>query len=222
MLFVGSAILAMLAQSGLSPTRPPATPAPSPVLGLSDPCGGTQELLKKYLAASPCVLVRGQADVQVTYASTNTPVVIAHAVGSKTTMIMQSSYSFGYPGMLVDVGVTPSSQITVVLPSFSQIASSESGTTAGATDMEFRYKQLLYSDRKRGTLGGMLLIYQAPTGSPGLSEASPSYEINPLLNLTLNKARSLGEASPSPYPTSQHNPQSRTHRRGHGVSLRRQ
>jgi hypothetical protein len=38
------------------------------------------------------------------------------------------------------------------------------------------------------------LIYQAPTGSSGLSEASPSYEINPLLNLALNKARSLGES----------------------------
>jgi hypothetical protein len=48
---------------------------------------------------------------------------------------MQSSHPFGYPGALVDVGVTPSSQITVVLPSFSQIASSESGTTAGAADL---------------------------------------------------------------------------------------
>jgi hypothetical protein len=185
-------MLALLAQNGSAPT--PASPAPPAATTLSDPCGGPQELLKKYLAASPCVFVRGQADVQATYASTNTPVVITHTVGSRTTTTMQSSHSFGYPGVLVDVGVTPSSQISVVPPSFSQTASSESGITAGATDMEFRYKQLLYSDRQRGILGGVLLIYQAPTGSPGLSEVSPSYEINPLLNLALNKARSIAES----------------------------
>ncbi len=106
---------------------------------------------------------------------------------------MESSHSFGYPGALLNIGVTPSSQVTVVLPSFSQINSSQNGTIAGTADMEFRYKQLVYADPRRGILGGLLATYQAPTGSPGLTATAPSYEINPLLNIALNNARSIGE-----------------------------
>lgn len=59
--------------------------------------------------------------------------------------------------------------------------------------MEFRYKQLAYVDRKNGVLGGVLLSYEAPTGSPGLTASVPSYQINPLLNIALNPARTLAE-----------------------------
>jgi hypothetical protein len=159
-----------------------ATPSPAPAtatVGPTDPCGGDQELLKKYLSASPCVFVRGQESLQLTYSGTNVSLAFSHA--------------FGYPGTLLNVGVTPSSQVTIVAPSFSQLSSPQVGTVAGTTDMEFRYKQLVYWNRSGGILGGVLVTYKAPTGSPGLTAGAPSYEIDPLLNVALNKARSIAE-----------------------------
>lgn len=173
----------------------PATPAPvaTQAPARTDPCGGYQELLKKYLSASPCVFVAGQAGVQMTYSGTNAPEVLTHTANGKTTTFTISTHAFGYPGALLHVGVSPTSQISIVLPSFSQINSTQNGIAAGTDDMEFRYKQLVYSNPKGGILGGVLATYQAPTGSPALTAAAPSYEINPLLNIALNKARSIGE-----------------------------
>ncbi|MGC1379469.1 MAG: hypothetical protein WA814_00440 [Candidatus Baltobacteraceae bacterium] len=178
-----------------SPSPPPPPSPPAAAVGvLTDPCGGAQELLKKYLSASPCVFVRGQASVQATYSGSNTPVVLKQTHKGHTTFVNESSYAIGYPGVLLNIGVTPSSQITAVLPSFSRIGSSQTGSTiAGTADVEFRYKQMLYSDPKHGILGGMLLTYQAPSGSPGLTAPGPAYEINPLLNIALNGARTIGE-----------------------------
>lgn len=171
------------------PPQPNATMPPA----LTDPCGGPQELLKKYLSASPCVFVRGQVNVQAVYSGTNTPEFYTRSFGGRTFTWMQSSHVFGYPGAQLNMGITPSSQVTIVAPSFSQIASTQSGTVAGSSDMEFRYKQLVYWNRKAGMLGGVLATYKAPTGSPGITAGSPSYEINPLFNLALNKARSIAE-----------------------------
>jgi hypothetical protein len=137
--------------------------------------------------------VRGQASIQATYAGTNVPAIFSYTTKGATHTLTESSHSFGYPGALLHIGLTPTSQVTIVLPSFSQINSSQAGTTAGTADMEFRYKQLVYSDPKRGILGGVLATYQAPTGSPGLTAPAPSYEINPLLNIALNQSRSIGE-----------------------------
>ena len=173
------------------------TPTPAPVTAQapvrSDPCGGYQELLKKYLSASPCVLVAGQAAVQMTYSGTSVPEVLTHTAGGRTMTYTISSHAFGYPGALLHVGVSPTSQITIVLPSLSQVSSTQNGLAAGTDDMEFRYKQLVYSNPKGGILGGVLATYQAPTGSPALTAAAPSYEINPLLNIALNRQRSIGE-----------------------------
>ena len=176
------------AQAGASP--PPSSVAK---VVLTDPCGGYAELLKKYLSASPCVFVRGQASIQVTYSGTNIPIVVSHTFAGRAFTAMESSHAFGYPGALLNVGVTPSSQITIVLPSFSQISSTQTGTAAGSADTEYRYKQLIYVNRRGGVLGGVLATYKAPTGSPGLSTGAPTYEINPLLNIALNKARSIAE-----------------------------
>jgi len=129
----------------------------------------------------------------MTYAGTNVPEVLSHTAGGKTTTFTISSHAFGYPGALLHVGVSPTSQITIVLPSFSQISSTQSRTAAGTDDMEFRYKQLVYSNPKGGILGGVLASYQAPTGSSAFTAGAPSYEINPLLNIALNKQRSIGE-----------------------------
>ena len=95
------------------------SPTPAPVASQapvrSDPCGGYQELLKKYLSASPCVFVAGQAAVQMTYSGTNVPEVLTHTADGKTTTFTISSQAFGYPGALLHVGVSPSSQVTIVL-----------------------------------------------------------------------------------------------------------
>lgn len=139
------------------------------------------------------MFVAGQAAVQMTYSGTNVPEVLTHTANGKTTTFTISTHAFGYPGALLHVGVSPTSQITIVLPSFSQISSTQNGTVAGTDDMEFRYKQLVYTNPKGGILGGVLATYQAPTGSPALTAAGPSYEINPLLNIALNQARTIGE-----------------------------
>jgi hypothetical protein len=173
------ALLACDGQPGASP--PPVAQVVVTPQPLRDPCGGAQELLKKYLSASPCVFVLGEASIQATYSGTNV-----------TTTVGPSSHAVGYPGALLNIGITSNAQITVVLPSFSQISSTQTGVDAGASDMEFRYKQLLYFDPTRGILGGVLVTYQAPTGSPALTAPGPSYELNPLLNIALNKARSIG------------------------------
>jgi hypothetical protein len=186
--------VALIAACGPGPvaqvTPPPAPATPRP---LHDACGGSQELLKKYLSASPCVFVNGQASIQSTYSGTNVQAVILHTADGHTTTVVMSSHAFGYPGVLLNVGVTPTSQITIVVPSFSQISSSQGGTVAGAADSEYRYKQLVYSDPEQGILAGLLATYQAPTGSPALTAPGPSYQINPLLNVALNKARTIGE-----------------------------
>ncbi len=184
------AILACVAQLNMPPSpAPAATTAPSP--SLTDPCGGAHELLKKYLSASPCVFVRGQGSIQMTYGGTNIGVSFPFAVNGRSATTTVSSHAFGYPGAILNIGVTPTSQITVVLPTFSQVNNSQTGAVAGTADMEFRYKQLLYSNRKGGVLGGILATYQAPTGSPGLNAPDPTYELNPLLNIALNRSRSI-------------------------------
>lgn len=125
----------------------------------------------------------------MTYSGTNVPVVVSE--GPQASQVVESSHAFGYPGALLNVGVTPTSQVTIVLPSFSQISSTQKGVTAGASDVEFRYKQFISADRKRGILTGLLLTYEAPTGSPGLAAPGPAYEINPLVNVALNGARTI-------------------------------
>ena len=187
------AVLACVGQT-VAQASPTPTPAPSPSPGLTDPCGGAAELLKKYLAASPCVFVRGQAGIQATYAGTNTPTVVTLTAAGREVTVTKASQAFGYPGALLNVGVSHNAQVTIVLPSYSQINSTQGGKTAGTSDMALWYKQLLYVDRARGILGGVLLTYQAPTGSPGISAGAPSYAINPLLNIALNKARSIAES----------------------------
>ncbi len=189
----GVAITLSCGGKAIAQAAPSATPSPAASRQLSDACGGSQELLKKYLSASPCVFVAGQASIQATYSGTNVPTVISLTVKGHTSTVTLSSHAFGYPGALLNIGVSPTSQVTIVLPSFSQISSTQSGTVAGSADTEYRYKQLVYSDPKRGILAGVLATYQAPTGSPALTAPGPSYEINPLLNIALNSARSIGE-----------------------------
>jgi hypothetical protein len=169
------------------------SPSPSPTATRRDPCGGAQELLKKYLAASPCVFVAGEASVQATYATTKIPAGVALDTGSTNASVSATRSALGYPGTLINIGVTHNAQIAFIPPSFSAVTNAQGVTlAAGSTDMEFWYKQLMYVDSARGILGGVLLIYAAPTGSVGLAAPGPEYTINPLLNIATNKARNMG------------------------------
>lgn len=169
------------------------SPAPSAAPVQRDPCGGAQELLKKYLAASPCVFVAGEASVQMTYATTKIPAGVMLDTGGANATVSGTRWGLGYPGTLVNIGITHNAQIAFIPPSFSTVTSAQGVTlAAGSTDMEFWYKQLVYVDSARGILGGVLLIYAAPTGSAGLAAPGPEYTINPLLNIATNKARSMG------------------------------
>ena len=138
---------------------------------LTDPCGGAQELLKKYLSASPCVFVYGQASVQMVYSGSNAP---------------NFTHTYGFPAPLANIGITSNAQITIAFPSFQ----SRNGI-GGATDTELSYKQLMYWDRKRGILGGVLVSYQIPSGSAQLAAPGPGYSLSPLLNFALNRARTI-------------------------------
>ncbi|MGC2129240.1 MAG: hypothetical protein WA629_03985 [Candidatus Aquilonibacter sp.] len=169
------------------------SPSPSPAAAQRDPCGGAQELLKKYLAASPCVFIAGEASVQATYATTTIPAGVTLDNGSANASVSATRSALGYPGTLVNIGITHNAQIAFVPPSFSTVTSAQGATlVAGATDMEFWYKQLMYVDTARGILAGVLLVYAAPTGSVGLAAPGPEYTINPLLNIATNKARNMG------------------------------
>ncbi|MGA8535140.1 MAG: hypothetical protein WB615_13610 [Candidatus Tumulicola sp.] len=186
------ALFAILAAESSSPAKQ-AGATPAPVSGRRDPCGGPQELLKKYLAASPCVFVAGQASLQATYATTVIPANVVLDLGGSSLPARADRSAIAYPGGLINVGISQNAQITILPPSFSQLSSATRGTlAAGATDMEFWYKQLIYVDRARGILGGLLLTYEAPTGSPGIAAPGPAYTINPLLNLATNRARTMG------------------------------
>ncbi|MGC2406954.1 MAG: hypothetical protein WA431_11160 [Candidatus Cybelea sp.] len=186
------ALFATLAAESPTPV-PQAAATPAASSRRRDPCGGPQELLKKYLAASPCVFVAGQASLQATYATSSIPADVVLDLGGSTAQVRANRSASGYPGALVNIGISQNAQIMILPPSFSQLSSSTRGTlAAGATDMEFWYKQLVYVDGARGILGGLLLTYEAPTGSPGIAAPGPAYTINPLLNVATNRARSMG------------------------------
>ena len=169
------ALFAMLAVESPSPA-PQAGATPAPTSGRRDPCGGPQELLKKYLAASPCVFVAGQASLQATYATTSIPADVVLDLGGSTLPARANRSAIGYPGALINIGISQNAQITILPPSFSQLSSATRGTlAAGATDMEFWYKQLVYVDRARGILGG----FNTPPVEFRIAEASPT-PVSPL------------------------------------------
>jgi hypothetical protein len=129
------ALFASLTAPSPSP-RPQPSAAASETVRRRDPCGGAQELLKKYLAASPCVFVAGQASLQATYATSSIPADVVLNIDASATAARASRSAFGYPGAIFNVGISHDAQITIVPPSFSQLSSATRGTlSAGSTDM---------------------------------------------------------------------------------------
>jgi hypothetical protein len=151
-----------------------------------DPCAGSLELLNKIGAATPCVFVLGEAAATAQYVSANLPVNTQIEFMGHTVNLSNGSHAFGYPASLVYVGVGPRSEIVITPPSFVQVNSGNHGTlVAGASNMKFEYKQLVYVNLGKFPLVGLDLAYKAPTGSTGLQGAGPEYTVNPILTQAL-------------------------------------
>jgi hypothetical protein len=196
------------------PTPPP-TPAPAPVPtptppGIPsdfDPCGGPLELLNKIGNGTACVFVRGEAAITAQYGSANIPVNsqinFNGPSGSRSFGLSSAAHAFGYPASVVYIGVLPRAQIGITPPSFVQINSSAAGAltgnnvlAAGASDMKFDYKQLVYVNPQKFTMFAVDLAYKAPTGSPALRGSGPSYTIDPIFTQPLPHGYGLTLAFP--------------------------
>ena len=164
-----------------------------------DPCGGSLELVKKYLAGGPCVFVLGQGMLQANYGATNTAANSQIYQNGEITTVSSAGRSFYYPNGLVVFGVTPRSQVSITLPSFQQTNSLTGSTVAGATDMGFGYKQEVYFQPRTFALVSMSLSYQAQTGSEQLTAPGPTYTIMPLASIPLGRGSPFGIAATLPF-----------------------
>ena len=176
------------------------TPAPSPAASVApqapaaaqaipkdfDPCGGPIELSSKLGNGTACVFVRGEAALTAQYGSANIPVNTQLNFMGNTLNLSGSAHAFGYPAPVIYVGVAPRAQVVITPPSFEQINAGNFGTlAAGASDMKFEYKQLLYVNLPKFTMVALDLAYDAPTGSQALRGPGPAYTIDPIITQPL-------------------------------------
>ncbi|MBV8365309.1 MAG: hypothetical protein JO194_02320 [Candidatus Eremiobacteraeota bacterium] len=164
-----------------------------------DPCGGSLELVKKYLAGGPCVFVLGQGMVQANYGATNTTSNSQMFQSGQIVTSSSAGRSFYYPNTLLVFGVTPRSQISITLPSFQQTSSNTTSTIAGATDMAFGYKHEVYFQPRSAALVSMSLSYEAKTGSEVLTAPGPAYTVMPLASMPLGRGSPFGIAVTLPF-----------------------
>jgi len=137
----------------------------------TDPCGGPQELLNK-VGTTPCVVVFGEAVFNVSYGNVTAD---GNASESNYTISLKGQI-VGYPQTNIAVGISPSSQISVTLPSYVRVSSMRFGVLAGgASDMQFSYRQLVAASEKTGLMTGFQLLLDSPTGSAPLRAPGPSY-----------------------------------------------
>ncbi len=185
------------AQSTPEPSPAPSTAPPqsaaSPAIPKNfDACGGPLELLNKLGNQTPCVFVLGEAAATAQYGSAyiplNAQINFTLPSGDRTANVSAAARAYGVPGSTLYLGVAPRAEIAITPPSFVQVNSTaespltgNSPLAAGATDMTFQYKQLLYVNLKDFAMAGIDLAYRAPTGSPGLRGPGPQYTIDPIL-----------------------------------------
>ncbi|GEM_PF-3120912 len=186
----------------LPPTPQPAAvtppkPTPPPIPAGWDPCGGPLELLNKIGAkVTPCVFVAGEVGLSAGYFTVNIPsntsLNLTTRFGTFGTSFSTSAHAFGYPASTVYVGVLPRAEIYILPPSFAQVNSRAAATltgndvlAAGASDMTFGFKQLLWVNPQKFTMLGLNLAYKAPSGSKAFRGPGPSYTINPILEQPL-------------------------------------
>ena len=214
MKIVRAAVLSAMAIAFLGATPTPAPspttappPARPPIPKNFDPCGGFLELPNKIGNGTACVFVSGEAAIAAQYGSVNIPanaqINFDTPLGSRSHGISTAAHGFGYPASVIYVGVGPRAQIVITPPSFVQINSSAAAAltgnqllVAGATDMEFEYKQLVYVNLQNFTMLALDVAYDAPTGSPALRGAGPSYTFDPIVTLTLPHNYGVTLASP--------------------------
>jgi hypothetical protein len=203
---LGAALLTgllSLASRVAAQTPPPsATPPPAPAQAAPaipknfDPCGGFLELLNKIGNGTACVFVRGEAAVTLQYGSANVPantqINFNTPKGNRGFGLSTAAHAFGYPASVIYVGIGARTQIAISPPSFVQINSSALGAlrgnnvlASGSSNMTFQYKQLVYVDPAKFTMLAVDLAYAAPTGSPSLRGAGPSYTLDPILTQPL-------------------------------------
>ena len=177
-----------------SPTPAPqasATPAPTQAQTRSvrRRAGAAQEISRRL-----AVRVRRRASEPAdNLRDESIPADVILDLGGSTADATASRSAFGYPGAIVNVGITHNAQITILPPSFSQLRV----LARNAGSRRDRYGVLVQAARSTSTaasgiLGGLLLTYEAPTGTPGLAAPGPAYTINPLLNIATNRARTMG------------------------------
>jgi hypothetical protein len=160
-------------------------PAAPPIPKDFDPCGGPLELSNKLGNGTACVFVLGEAAVTAQYGSANIPGSTQLNFMSNALGLSGYAHAFGYPATAVYVGVAPRAEIVITPPSFVQVNSGLGTLAAGASDMKFEYKQLLYVNLEKFTMVALDLAYQAPTGSPALRGPGPAYTILPILTQPL-------------------------------------
>ena len=149
-------------------------PAAPPIPKDFDPCGGPLELSNKLGNGTACVFVLGEAAVTAQYGSANIPGSTQLNFMSNALGLSGYAHAFGYPATAVYVGVAPRAEIVITPPSFVQVNSGLGTLAAGASDMKFEYKQLLYVNLEKFTMVALDLAYQAPTGSPALRGPGPA------------------------------------------------
>jgi len=166
----------------VSPTPQAAPPIPKDF----DPCGGFIELSSKLGNGTACVFVLGEAALTVQYGSANIPANVQLNAAGRSLSLSGYAHAFGYPAPVVYVGVAPRAEIVFTPPSFVQVNAGNLGTiAAGASDMLFQYKQLVYVNPEKFTMLAVDLSYKAPTGSQALRGPGPQYTINPILTQPL-------------------------------------
>jgi hypothetical protein len=206
-LFGGAVLMAVLLLCGraeadqtpapsVSATPSAAPQAPPPIPKNFDPCGGPLELSNKLGNGTACVFVRGEVAVTAQYGSANLPansqINFNTPRGSRSFGLSTAAHAFGYPASVIYVGIGSRAEIVVTPPSFVQVNSSASAAltgnnvlVAGAGDMQFQYKQLVWVDLAKFTMLAVDLNYKAPTGSPQLRGSGPSYTFNPIVTQPL-------------------------------------
>lgn len=179
-----------------TPAAPPAPAAASAAewhnppytnLSIVDPCGGPKELLSK-INPSPCVVIQGEAMFWAGYANVNTHGSVSVNGPHSGFELPISGNANIYPNLTMAFGVSAHSQFQITTPSDVNVSTQRLGSAAGATNTVLNYKQMVYFNQTKFTMGSIQLGYTAPTGN----SFGPAYQIEPMLYQPLNPNIGIG------------------------------
>ena len=96
-----------------------------------------------------------------------------YSAKGSTLNVSGDVHAFGIPAPVVYIGVAPRAQVVITPPSFVQVSTSRLGiVAAGASDMSFEYKQLMFVDPAKFTMVALdLRAYQTPSRVASLPRA---------------------------------------------------